>query len=275
MPDQSGEAVSRYSRVTPGVPAGLKKAMAASILLPDSMGIGGREPLLLLLAAFLVTFVLTRVYTRLARLRGWGSGSVGQIHLHHMAIGILLILLSGLLVIAVQPTDLALDFIAIVFGIGGAFTLDEFALWLYLRDVYWCPEGRSSIDATVTGVLLAALLLVGTSPFGVGEGSQGAPRTIAFGMVAANICFAIVALLKGKLTLGLVSVFLPLVGLFGAVRLAKPRSLWAKWFYRERKLERTCARYAPTSRLRRFHDRLDDLIGGAPSIGIMMPPLGR
>ncbi len=249
--------------------------MAASILLPNSMGIGAREPLLLLLAAFLVTFVLTRVYTRVARLRGWGSGSVGQIHLHHMAIGILLILLSGLLVIAVQPTDLALDFIAIVFGIGAAFTLDEFALWLYLRDVYWCPEGRSSIDATVMGVLLAALLLVGTSPFGVGEGSQGAPRTIAFGMVAANICFAIVALLKGKLTLGLVSVFLPLVGLFGAVRLAKPRSLWAKWFYRERKLERTCARYAPTSRLRRFHDRLDDLIGGAPSIGIMMPPLGR
>ncbi len=249
--------------------------MGASVLLPDSMGIGGREPLLLLLAAFLVTFVLTRVYTRLARVRGWGSGSVGQIHLHHMAIGILLILVSGLLVIAVQPSGLGLDVTGIVFGIGAAFTLDEFALWLYLRDVYWCPEGRSSIDATVMGVLLAGLLLVGTSPFGVGEGAQGTSRTIAFTMVAANICFAVVALLKGKLTLGLVSVFVPLVGLFASVRLAKPRSLWAKWFYSERKLERACARYAPTSQLRRFHDRLDDLIGGAPSMGIMMPPLGR
>jgi hypothetical protein len=248
--------------------------MGASILLPDSMGIGGREPLLLLLAAFLVTFVLTRVYTRLARVRGWGSGSVGQIHLHHMAVGILLILVSGLLVIAVQPTSLGLDVVAIVFGIGSAFTLDEFALWLYLRDVYGCPEGRSSIDATVMGVLLAGLLLVGTSPFGVG-GVEGDSRTVAFAMIAVNVGFALVTLLKGKLTLGLVAVFVPLVGLFAAVRLAKPRSLWARRFYGKAKLERARTRYAPTSRLRRVHDRLDDLIGSAPSFGVMMPPLGR
>jgi hypothetical protein len=234
------------------------------------MGIGGREPVLLLLAAFLVTFVLTRLYTRLARVRGWGSGSVGEIHLHHMTIGIVLILVSGLLLVALRPSGIGLAVLAIAFGAGAGFTLDEFALWLYLRDVYWCPEGRSSIDATLIGVLLAGLLLVGTSPFGVGDG-HGAPRAIAFAMIAFNVCFAIVTFLKGKLALGVLSVFVPIVGLVSAIRLAKPRSLWARRFYGEAKLERARARYAPTSRLRRLHDRLDDVVGGAPSIGVMMP----
>jgi hypothetical protein len=114
--------------------------MIGGVLLPDSMGIGSREPLVVLLAAFLITFMLTRLYTRLARVRGWGSGSLGEVHLHHMTIGITLILLSGLLAVALQPRGLGRDVIAIVFGVGAAFTLDEFALWLYLRDVYWYPR---------------------------------------------------------------------------------------------------------------------------------------
>ena len=36
---------------------------------------------------------------------------------------------------------------AILYGVGAALTLDEFALWLNLEDVYWSPQGRSSIDA--------------------------------------------------------------------------------------------------------------------------------
>jgi hypothetical protein len=40
----------------------------------------------------------------------------------------------------------------------GALTLDEFALWLNLRDVYWAREGRESIDAVI---LFGSLLLVG------------------------------------------------------------------------------------------------------------------
>ena len=43
---------------------------------------------------------------------------------------------------------------------GAALTLDEFALWLNLRDVYWAKEGRASLDAVV---LFFALLLVGVS----------------------------------------------------------------------------------------------------------------
>src|SRR5712691_6274617 len=150
------------------------------------MGLHGREPLLLLLLAFLITFALTRLYTRLARVYGWGSASAGGIHLHHMVVGIVFILFSGLVEIAARPGGLGHELLAILFGVGAAFTLDEFALWLYLRDVYWSPEGRSSIDATIMGLLLAALLLVGTSPFGIG-GGNGESRTIAFAMLLANV----------------------------------------------------------------------------------------
>jgi hypothetical protein len=227
-----------------------------------------RLPLLLGLLAFVVAFSLTRLYTRLARVRGWGSGSAGGIHLHHMVFGILFVLVSGLLAIAFWPSGSPYrELIAVFFGIGAALTLDEFALWLYLRDVYWCPEGRSSIDATVLGVVLAALLLVGSSPFGL-SGGNGEPVAIVFGMVAFNIVVAVITLLKGKLLLGLLSVFVPLVGIVGTVRLAKPRSLWAKWFYRTRpaKMGKAHARLdGGNARSRRFHERFDDLLGGAPT----------
>ena len=106
-----------------------------------------REPTALLLAAFLITFVLTRAYTRFARVRGWGSASANGVHVHHMVVGIVLILLSGLVEIATRPTGLGRDVVAVLFGIGAAFALDEFALWLYVRDVYWSEEGHRSIDA--------------------------------------------------------------------------------------------------------------------------------
>jgi hypothetical protein len=46
---------------------------------------------------------------------------------------------------------------SILYGVGAALTLDEFALWLNLKDVYWSPQGRTSIDAIILfGALLAA-----------------------------------------------------------------------------------------------------------------------
>lgn len=231
-----------------------------------------RGPLLLGLLAFLITFSGTRLYTRLARTHGWGSGSVGGVHLHHMVIGILMILVTGLLAVAFWPDGLVWrSVLAVFFGGGAALTLDEFALWLYLRDVYWCEEGRSSIDAMLMGVVVATLLLVSSSPFGV-EG-EGMPSAIFFGVVSFNVVVAVLTFLKGKLVLGMVSVFVPFVGIVGAVRLAKPRSLWAKHVYRERspeKLERARVRFdASRSRYRIVHERIDDLIGGAPSFAHM------
>jgi hypothetical protein len=46
---------------------------------------------------------------------------------------------------------------SLLYGAGAAPTLDEFALWLNLEDVYWARQGRESIDAIV---LFGALLLI-------------------------------------------------------------------------------------------------------------------
>jgi len=231
-----------------------------------------REPTALLLAAFLITFVLTRAYTRFARVRGWGSASANGVHVHHMVVGIVLILLSGLVEIATRPTGLGRDVVAVLFGIGAAFALDEFALWLYVRDVYWSEEGHRSIDASVMGVLLAGLLVVGLSPFDVHDGGR-APRLIAFVAVGASVAFALVTFAKGKLTLGLLAVFVPPVGLFCALRLAKPHSLWARRFYGKGKLARARERFERSdSWLARWHERIDDIIGGAPSTHAQFAP---
>jgi hypothetical protein len=120
-------------------------------------------------------------------------------------------------------------------------------------------------------LLFGALLLVGTSPFGV-HGIGGEPRAAAFATVALNVVLAVIVFLKGKLTTGMLAVFVPLVGLFGSLRLAKPRSLWSKWFYGEAKRTRAEHRFEHEhSLVVRAHRRFDDLLGGAPTF---MAPLG-
>ena len=89
--------------------------------------------------------------------------NVGGRHVHHLVIGIILLLAVGygwLCDIGVGEGDsslLASRLMAVLYGVGAALTLDEFALWLNLRDVYWSQEGRASIDAVILfGALLAA-----------------------------------------------------------------------------------------------------------------------
>lgn len=225
-------------------------------------GLGGREPLLLLLAASLLTFGATRGYTRIARARRWGSGRVGDIHVHHLVVGNVLMLVCGMLAFAIQPKDIGLDALAVGFGVGAAFVLDEWALTVHLRDVYWTPEGRHSIEVSVIWALLGLLLLTGVSPFGIHDSTE-IPRAIGAAIVLLNIGLSIVTCLKGKLTLGLVSVFLPPVGLVAAYRLARPGSVWAQLFYDEAALERAVVRFAPGSRLEVARRRLADLLGGS------------
>ena len=228
-------------------------------------GLAGREALLLLLAASLLTLACTRAYTRIARTRGWGSGRIGDVHVHHLVLGIVLVLVSGMLDISLRPSDEVRDWLAIAFGAGAAFILDEFALSVHLHDVYWTPAGRHSIEVSLMWVLLGLLLLVGISPFGIHDHTE-VPRTIGFALVAVSIVLSIVTCLKGKLTLGLLSIFLPPVGLVAAMRVARPGSVWASVFYRDNpeKLARAQERFDPAhSASERFRHRLHDLIGGA------------
>jgi hypothetical protein len=229
-------------------------------------GLAGRESLLLMLAASLLTFGVTRLYTRLARTHGWRSGRVGDLHFHHMVVGTVLVLVSGMLDLSLRPGGLARELLAVAFGVGAAFILDEFALSLHVRDVYWTPEGRHSVEVSIMWGLLGLLLLVGISPFGIHDSSE-VPRIVGFAIVAINIVLAVVTCLKGKLTFGLLSVFLPPVGLAAAIRLARPGSLWAQLFYRgdPAKQARARARFDPDhAPLERLRLRLSDLVGGAP-----------
>ena len=92
-------------------------------------------------------------------------------------------------------------------------------------------------------------------------------------MIAVNVVLAMVTFAKGKLTLGMIGVFVPLVALVCAVRLAKPHSLWARRFYDSPQLGRAASRYEGDSWMHRLHERFDDLVGGAPTMPMMPLPM--
>jgi predicted MFS family arabinose efflux permease len=240
-------------------------------------GLAGRESLLIMLTASLLTLAGTRTYTRLARAYGWRSGRVGDVHVHHLVVGIVLALVAGMLDIALRPGGFGRELLAFVFGAGAAFILDEFALSVHLRDVYWTEEGRRSIEVSLMWVLLGALLLVGVSPFGIHDSSEG-PRIVGFTVVAVSIVLSVVTCLKGKLTLGLLSIFLPPVGLVAAIRLARPESVWAAVFYRNdpEKMARAGDRFDPAlSSAERARRWFQDVLGGAHDLPFVHGPKER
>lgn len=228
----------------------------------------GREPIFVALLAFLISFILTRGYTRIARVRGWGSGSVHGVHLHHVVVGIVLSLVSATLIIGFEPVDNFFElFLCAVFGSGAAMILDEFALVFRLRDVYWSEEGRSSIDAVIVAVTLGGLVLLHVTPFDL-DTAQDPTRWSLMVTVAIHFVLVCIVLLKGKLWAGLFGLFVPLIALIGAVRLAKPTSPWARHFYGpdSRRRRRAEARYRKhEARWAGRETRALDLIGGAPS----------
>jgi hypothetical protein len=227
----------------------------------------GREAAFLVLLAFLTSFVFIRTSARLMRSPRvpWWPGSVeaGGVHLHHLVWGISLVLIAGF---SAFVTDLEAPWwqiSAIAFGVGAGLTLDEFALWVYLKDVYWSAEGRDSIDAVIVAAILAGLVVLGLQPLDLDEtGSVVAAASAA----AVTLALAAIAFGKGRILLGAVSIFVPLVGLFAAVRLARPGSPWARRRYRGRRahlLDRARARFGSDRRMEVIGDRLRDAIGGS------------
>lgn len=191
---------------------------------------------------------------------------IGGLHVHHQVWGILLCMLVGILLITYHPQPgWGLNVLAILFGVGAALALDEFAMWLHLDDVYWSPEGRKSITALMVAGAIMLVLAIGADPLDLGgAGTEGLPGWVVTLVVVLNFLTAIVCLLKGKNLLALIGVFMPLVASFGMVRLAKPGSWWARRFYRpgSRKIRRAEARFDEDYE-RRWR-WLHDAIGGAP-----------
>jgi hypothetical protein len=221
----------------------------------------------ILLGAFLVSFLFIRTSARLIRSPKvtWWPGSVstkGGVHLHHLVWGIVLLLVSGFLEFALAPPSPWVEILAGLFGVGAGLTLDEFALWVHLEDVYWAEEGRASLDAVVVAALLAGLIVLGVAPFELHR-QNGAVTTIVL-VVAIDLLLCTFAILKGKPILGLTGVFIPVVSLVATLRLASPSSPWAHWRYPPdgRKMARAQARFG---RIRARRLRARNAIAGAPS----------
>jgi hypothetical protein len=124
-----------------------------------------RRRLFVASVSFFLTFAGVRavVYAVLHQIPPFHFIESGGRHIHHLVFGIIILLIVGYgwlceVGTGADGTSIFLSrLMSILYGVGAALTLDEFALWLNLRDVYWSPEGRSSIDAIVLfGALLAA-----------------------------------------------------------------------------------------------------------------------
>jgi hypothetical protein len=236
----------------------------------------GRLPLFCFFVAFLASFSFIRLSVRLirAQVRWWpGNVTRGDTHLHHMVFGVIFMVISGVAGIAAPVQSLGWRAgTATLFGVGTALVLDEFALILHLRDVYWSSAGRVSIDAVFIAAGITALLLLGVSPAGVQDVADylhvpGSTDGLTSLVVTLVLVFALAAvtLLKGKIWTGLFGLFLPVLIVVGALRLARPHSPWARWRYQRkpRKLARASRR---EERLRqpaiRARIRVEDLVAG-------------
>ena len=224
----------------------------------------GREPHFLFFVAFLLTFAFIRTSAHMirAQVKWWpGNVSVGGTHVHHLVWGILLILICGYIGIAIDPNSPWDKVVAVLFGIGTGLTLDEFALWLNLKDVYWEKEGRKSIDAVIIAAAISGVLLISLRGWiDVTTEVADEIQAVVGAIGLLGIILALVNTAKDKFGMAIWSILVPVSGIPSAFRLAKPHSLWARLFYRHGKKERSEERFAG-SRGEPFWKRGGELIG--------------
>ena len=139
----------------------------AGRILHDRIPDRPRRRLFMASVSFFVTFLFVRLLVAAIthHIGPFGWVMMGGKHIHHLVWGILLLLLTGYLLLAecgnagTARSIFLSRLISILYGMGAALTLDEFALWLNLDpNAYWSHEGRSSIDAVV---LFGAVLAIG------------------------------------------------------------------------------------------------------------------
>jgi hypothetical protein len=243
----------------------------------------GRLPLFCFFAATIVTFAFIRFSVRMIRagVRWWpGNLEPGGLHIHHAVFGVVFMVVGGIAGISLPDrATVGLCITSSLFGVGTALVLDEFALILHLDDVYWQEAGRESIDAVFVALGVAGLLLFGVRPHFVTAWAQsddgnttlvGRALSTAVAILVV-VVLAAITLLKGKLWTGLLGLFVPVLLLVGAIRVARPDSPWARWRYHphQRKGEARLAR-ARRREVRyrqpliRWKIRVEELVGGRP-----------
>jgi hypothetical protein len=198
----------------------------------------GKETHFLILIAFVCSFGFIRTSAHMIRAQvSWWPGNVETktgTHIHHLVWGILLLMVMGYLGIATAIPSPWFELVGIGFGIGMGLTLDEFALWLNLEDVYWKEKGRESIDAVVVTVMLLVIALLGLQfwidvydAVLVLAGFDRGNAVVAIPIQLVGIALAVVCFRRGRKFVGLVGLFVPLVALVGALvpsRRRKPAS---------------------------------------------------
>jgi hypothetical protein len=218
----------------------------------------GRQYHFLVLVGFLGSFGFIRLSTRLMRSPKvpWWPGSVvseGGLHVHHHVFGIVTMMIAGVV---------------------------SFALWLHLDDVYWSKEGRSSIDATLIAAGFMGLILLGAAPYEVTVDNFLGLIIAVAGFVLWGalvlVCFA-----KQRFFHGLAGVVFAPLAIYGASRLGKPGSTWARRFYGTRRPEKQAKaeqRFRPDRRTEQLKKVVRDAVGGTPTdeyetkLGAAPPP---
>jgi hypothetical protein len=213
----------------------------------------GKLPLMLCFLAFIITFTTTRTITRMIRDgRGPFHNEVtsGGTHIHHSVPGIILLVIGAFTSVGGPDSIAWHSFAAVLIGVGTSLVMDEFSMILHLQDVYWSGEGQLSVEAVSLTAACLGLLLAGFSPWGVigANNIEVTFRVTASGILAVDGVLAIVCALKGKYRTGLFGLFVPVVGLVGAVRLARPDSIWARHWYHGKRLEHATHRSADFDR---------------------------
>jgi hypothetical protein len=245
----------------------------------------GRQYHFLVLVGFLGSFGFIRLSTRLMRSPRvpWWPGSVvseGGLHVHHHVFGILTMMIAGVVSFALSDVGFWYDVSALAFGIGMGLTIDEFALWLHLDDVYWAEEGRSSIDATLIAAAAMGLILLGAAPFEIQGGSfLNIVGTVAlFGLLGGLV---LICFMKQRFYHGLAGVVMLPLAIYAACRLGKPGSGWARRFYGTRRPDKQAKaelRFRADRRTEQLKKGVRDAVGGTPTteyeakVGAGRPP---
>ena len=233
------------------------------------------QAVFLVLVGFIASFAFIRMSTRIIRSESvsWWPGNIESesgLHLHHLVFGIVTMMAAGTLGFVSDGRTPYTEICALLFGIGVGLTIDEFALWVHLDDVYWADEGRSSIDATVIVASMMGLIVIGASPFAF-DGSS--PATVIASVLSIIIVFLFVlgALLKGRVLHAVVGFFFVPIAIYATCRIGKPNSVWGRNRYGERRPKKQAkaeARFHPDRRTERFKEAFRDAVGGKPSEGL-------
>jgi hypothetical protein len=123
----------------------------------------GQQSALISWIAFTVTFVIVRIVTHKIKAgkTRLHNLAVGDIHLHHYMWGILTVSAVGGVAIRGEDRTRRHPIVALLYGVGLALIVDEFALLLDLQDVYWTKEGRESVDLAIALISTTGSVLVG------------------------------------------------------------------------------------------------------------------